>query len=91
VTTENLAQLVEMVEKNCGVRQDFKAESYQLVPRQDLELHYVERCDKATLYHRTVMTGNVQEGYRVAGFWFQTQPFPASGMEHKLDKALSVE
>jgi hypothetical protein len=91
VTAENLAQLVDMVEKNCGVRQEFKAESYQLVPGQGLELFYVEKCDKTTLYHRTVLLGNVQEGYRVAGVWFQSQPFTGTATQHKFDKEIFVQ
>ena len=91
VTPENLAQLVAMVETNCGIRQEFKAESYQLVPNQGIEIHYIEKCDKKTLYHRTVMTGSVQEGYRVAGFWFQAQPFPGNATQHKFDQDMVVQ
>jgi hypothetical protein len=91
VTADNLAGLVAMVETNCGVRQEFKADWYQLVPNQGLEVYYVEKCAKGTLYHRAVMRGSVQEGYRVAGVWFQSQPYAGNGMRGKFDEDIVVE
>jgi hypothetical protein len=91
ISAEKLAQLVEMAEKACGVRQEFKAESYQMVPNQGFELFYVQKCEKTTLYHRTIMVGDTRAGYRVAGVWFQDKPYPENQLRHKFDTDIVVE
>jgi hypothetical protein len=80
---ENLAQTVKMAEEKCQGSGELKAESYVMSPGKTMELFYTERCQSGNLYHRLVLIGDVSNGYRVSGVWFQEAPYPETGLRRK--------
>lgn len=90
-TSDNLAQMVKVVEDNCGVLKELKAESYQKGQNLTLELFYTATCEKKNLYHRVVLAGDVSSGYRTAGIWFQDKPYPGNDMRPKFEQRIVVE
>jgi hypothetical protein len=90
-TAGNLAQMVDSVEKNCGIFAELKAESYLMTPGKTMELFYLSRCDKSTLYHRLVLVGDSSDGYHVSGVWFQDSPYPEHGLRRRFEGNIVVK
>jgi hypothetical protein len=91
VSLENLGQMVDMAEKNCGTRKEFKAESYQMAPNVMTEVYYVETCDRGVVYHRLVLVGDATNGYSVAGVWLNSSPYPQNSLRQKFEKDIVVK
>jgi hypothetical protein len=83
VTSDKLAELVKVVDDNCGELKQLQADSYAKGQDLTLELFYTATCEKKTLYHRLVMVGDVSKGYRTAGVWFQDAPYPGNRPKFK--------
>ena len=90
-TADNLAQMVDLAEKNCGALKELKADSYLMAPGKTMELFYVGKCDKGILYHRLVLVGDASNGYRVSGVWFQDSPYPEQAMRRRFETVIVVE
>jgi len=90
-TATNLAQMVTLAEKKCGVLKELKADSYLMTPGSTMELFYDGRCDRGTLYHRLVLVGDVSNGYRVSGVWFQDSPYPDQALRRPFETNIVVE
>lgn len=86
---DKLAELVKVVDDNCGELKQLQAESWQKGQDLTLELFYTATCEKKTLYHRLVMVGDVSKGYRTAGVWFQDAPYP--GNRPKFENGIVVQ
>jgi hypothetical protein len=90
-TATQLADLATVVDQHCGALKELKADSYAMTPGQTMDVFFTANCEKKTLYHRLVMLGSVQEGYRVAGVWFQDTAYPEHPLRKKLDGNIVVE
>ncbi len=41
-----------------------------------MELFYVGTYENGTLYHRLVLMGDADTGYKVSGIWYSVDPYP---------------
>ena len=90
-TADNLAQMVDLAEKNCGALKELKADSYLMAQGKTMELFCVGRCDRGILYHRLVLVGDASDGYRVSGVWFKDSPYPEQTMRRRFETDIFVE
>ena len=84
-SADDLRQLVEKAREVRGALKRLKADSYLMTQGQSMELFYIGEYERGVLYHRLVLTGDASSAYKVAGVWFQPDPYPASPLRHKFD------
>ena len=90
-TAAQLTNLATKVDEYCGGLKELRADSFAMLPGQTMQVFFTGTCEKKTLYHRLVMFGSVQEGYRVGGVWFQDTPYPEHPLRKKLDQNIVVQ
>jgi hypothetical protein len=90
VSADNLKKMVDEVKQERGGLKRLRADSYLMTPGQTMELFYVADYEKGVLYHRLVLMGDAQSGYRVSGFWFQLDPYPENPLRRKFDVEIFV-
>jgi uncharacterized lipoprotein YajG len=88
-TAENLTQLAALSEQHCGVLKQLEAESF-VMAAGGIEVFYVGQCEKRNLYHRVALAGDVKNGYRVSGVWFQDEPYPAHPLRRQFQPSMTV-
>jgi|GEM_PF-3053199 len=89
-TAENLGQMADLAAKKCGELKELKADSYLMTQGATMELFYTGRCDRGTLYHRVVLIGDVSNGYRVSGVWFQDSPYQEQSLRRRFENDIIV-
>jgi hypothetical protein len=87
---DDLGQMARRAEQICGSLKELKAESYLMTPGKTMELFYIGRYQRGTLYHRVVLVGDVSNGYRVSGIWFQDSPYPESKLRRPFQPSIVV-
>ena len=90
-TADNLKQMVQTTEQKAGRLRELKAESYLRTPGKTMELFYIGRYEKGTLYHRLVLAGDASSGYKVSGVWFQDSPYPGHGLRSQFETNIIVK
>jgi hypothetical protein len=90
-TAAQLTDLAKTIDQHCGGLKELRADSFAMLPGQTMQVFFTGTCEKKTLYHRLVMFGSVQEGYRVGGVWFQDTPYPEHPLRQKLNQNIVVE
>lgn len=51
-----------------------------------MNIFLVGEVDSEKFYYRLVMAGTQDAGYKVAGFWRGSGPYPTSKLRHSLQK-----
>jgi hypothetical protein len=90
VTADDLKKMVEGIRQERGNLKRLKADSYLMTQGQTMELFYVAEHENGFLYHRLVVIGDSSSGYKVAGVWFQRDPYPAHGLRRQFDDEIFV-
>src|ERR1041384_1903228 len=89
-TKENLEVMVDELKQQKGEVREFKADSYLMVQGRGMELFYVGHWQRGTSYHRLVLSGDADSGYRVSGIWYKDEPYPDQALRHRFSEEIVV-
>ena len=89
-TVENLNQMVDQMKQKRGKLKQLWGDSYLMTPGATIELFYIGDYDQGISYHRLVLVGDASAGYKVAGIWFQHEPYSQQSLRRKFDVDVSV-
>ena len=71
-----MRRLVDQIDQRQGKLTVLQADSYLMTPGKAMELFYVGTYENGTLYHRLVLMGDADTGYKVSGIWYSVDPYP---------------
>lgn len=84
-SADDLKKMVEKIKQEHGTLKRLKADSYLMTQGQSMELFYIGEYEHGFLFHRLVLIGDASSEYKVAGVWFQSDPYPTSPLRHKFE------
>jgi hypothetical protein len=82
---DDLKKMVEKIRQEHGTLKRLKADSYLMTQGPTMELFYIGEYERGFLFHRLVLTGDASSEYKVAGVWFQPDPYPGSPLRRKFE------
>jgi hypothetical protein len=89
--TDGLTRMLTQIKREQGSLRRLAADSYLMVQGPAMELFYIGTYDNGVLYHRLVVVGDASAGYKVAGVWFQHEPYPQSQLRRKFETEIPVQ
>jgi hypothetical protein len=89
-SADRLARMIEENKQKWGELTTLKAESYLMTLDRTMELFYVGEHKNGVLYYRFVLVGDASTGYKVAGIWFQADPYPETQLRRKFNAPIVV-